>query len=159
MSIALTSNRGEKWEAFREQILDLDGFACRRCGKRQADGAVLQVHHTIYFPGRMPWDYPPSSCETLCKGCHAEQHGIIKPQTGWELLGWDDAGDLCEHCENCGTEIRVDIHEISPSQFRIHMNWRAGKRGFETLVDAKKAAFAAISDGSVVRYFAKHPTQ
>ena len=226
MSIALTSNRGEKWEAFREQILDLDGFACRRCGKRQADGAVLQVHHTIYFPGRMPWDYPPSSCETLCKGCHAEQHGIIKPQTGWELLGWDDAGDLCEHCENCGTEIRyvfriwhpnweplavgeiccdnltcpelasnfmeskkryesrlarflsssrwrmhsgiasirqtkirVDIHEISPSQFRIHMNWRAGKRGFETLVDAKKAAFAAISDGSVARYFAKHPTQ
>ncbi len=65
MSIALTSYRGEKWEAFREQILDLDGFACRRCGKRQADGAVLQVHHTIYFPGRMPWDYPPSSCETL----------------------------------------------------------------------------------------------
>src|SRR5438067_10602674 len=57
------------------------------------------------------------------------------------------------------TKIRVDIHEISPSQFRIHMNWRAGKRGFETLVDAKKAALAAISDGSVARYFAKHPTQ
>jgi hypothetical protein len=226
LPVVLPLYRSEKWGSFREQILDLDGYSCRRCGKRQAGGAILQVHHTVYLAGHLPWDYPPSSCETLCKGCHAAQHGKIRPQTGWELLGWDDSDDLCEHCENCGTEIRyvfhiwhlnweplavgeiccdhltcselasnflesqkryesrlarfldsprwrvefgiasirqnkirVDIHEVSPSGFRIYMNWRAGKRVFETLVDAKRAAFSVISDGSVRRYFEKHPTE
>lgn len=112
--VELKLYRANEWYSFREEIFEIDGYACRRCHKTQADGAILQVHHLAYHPRRLPWEYPPSACEALCKGCHAEQHGIIKPAIGWELLGRDDSGDLCEQCEYCGTDIRYVFHIWHP---------------------------------------------
>ena len=106
--------RATEWYAFREQILELDGHACRRCHRTTADGAILQVHHLAYYPRRLPWEYAPSDCEALCKGCHAEEHGLRKPAVGWEFLGRDDSGDLCEQCEYCGTDIRYVFHIWHP---------------------------------------------
>jgi hypothetical protein len=79
-------------------------------------GVVLQVHHKAYVPGRKPWEYAHDECETLCKGCHAQEHGIIMPQSGWEHMGSDDLGGLDGNCELCGTELRYTylIH---------HRNW------------------------------------
>jgi len=215
--------RVEQWHSFRDGIVALDGHACRRCGKSREQGAILQVHHLEYQAGQAPWDYPPSAVETLCKGCHAAEHGIIRPPIGWEFLGRDDAGDLCEHCEYCGTEIRyifyiwhpnwepmavgeiccdnltgtqlasnfvesqrrfqsrlarflassrwrtdygvvsirqqkirVDIHQVGPSAFRIHMNYLPGRQVFSTLEDAKIAAFRVIEDGRASEYLKKH---
>jgi len=95
-----------QWFTFRAEVIELDDNRCRHCGRSAADGAILQVHHKLYVPRRLPWEYPYTDCETLCKGCHASEHGIIRPSFGWHLLGDDDLGDHTESCEACQTEIR-----------------------------------------------------
>lgn len=62
----------------------------------------------------MPWDYPPLYCETLCPGCHAADHGIVPPKTGWTLFYSEDLGGLTGSCEFCGTGIRYVFHVHHP---------------------------------------------
>lgn len=113
---AMTAARN--WREFREEVIELDGRACVRCKKRHADGAVLQVHHKRYIAGRRPWQYVYSDCETLCKGCHAAEHGHIPPPVGWQYDGEDDLGDLAGSCEYCGTALRYVF-------FISHPKWPA----------------------------------
>jgi len=94
-----------EWKKFRDELIELDGYKCRECGRNKEE-VVLQVHHKTYIKGRLPWEYPLSECETLCRGCHSAIHGITKPQIGWEFIGQDDLGDLNGTCENCGATIR-----------------------------------------------------
>nr|VFK49489.1 MAG: hypothetical protein BECKTC1821D_GA0114238_10796 [Candidatus Kentron sp. TC] len=98
--------RSNRWIEFREELIELDGGACVRCGRRRDDGAVLQVHHKEYLKGKAPWEYPFGFFETLCRRCHAEEHGKIRPESGWEYVGEDDLGGLYGNCERCATEIR-----------------------------------------------------
>jgi hypothetical protein len=99
-------NRPE-WRAFRTEVIRLHNGACNRCQRGPDDGVTLQVHHNIYIPKHLPWQYPYEACEALCKGCHAEEHGKIMPQSGWEHFGdYDDLGGLDGECELCGTAIR-----------------------------------------------------
>lgn len=98
--------RSAEWSAFRRQVILLDGGACNRCGVLESSGAVLQVHHKQYFAGRLPWQYPFQLCEALCKGCHAAEHDILPPRSGWEFIGCDDLDDLSGSCEYCGESIR-----------------------------------------------------
>jgi hypothetical protein len=65
----------------------------------------------------MPWEYPHDACETLCRGCHAAEHGRIPPLTGWTFADGDDLGDLSGNCEYCGEPIRY-VHLV------IHPRWR-----------------------------------
>lgn len=104
-----------EWVRFREEVIKLDGGRCVRCYRSREDGVVLQVHHTGYVHGRKPWEYGHTECETLCKGCHAAEHGIITPKSGWMLLGSDDLGDLCGNCEYCGTQLRYTYAVIHPA--------------------------------------------
>jgi hypothetical protein len=105
-----------KWEKFRNEVIELDDCRCVRCGKSRDEGAVLQVHHKYYEPGRDYWDYPLSACETLCSGCHAKEHGIISPDTGWGFLSDHDLGSCCGICDYCGSSLR--------RSFAIrHPNW------------------------------------
>jgi hypothetical protein len=98
--------RNKNWREFRNEIIELDGGACSVCKKTAEDGVVLQVHHKEYVKGTLPWEYPYDLCETLCKGCHAIQHGRIPPNFDWEYIGYDDLGGLDGNCEYCGTDIR-----------------------------------------------------
>jgi hypothetical protein len=93
------------WVNFRESVIELDGNRCTSCGKSREE-VVLQVHHRKYIPNRKPWEYAPSECKTLCKGCHAMEHGIIMPKFGWEYIGDEDLGDLIGVCDNCGSSLR-----------------------------------------------------
>lgn len=95
-----------EWKAFRDEVIELDGGRCRSCRRGVVDGVILQVHHKQYFAKKLPWNYRYSDCETLCKGCHAAVHGIIRPKVGWDYVGEEDLGDLCGTCEYCQTEIR-----------------------------------------------------
>ena len=49
---------------------------CQSC----MSGHNLQVHHKKYIPGRMAWEYftlwEKSHLITLCRKCHAAEHGI-----------------------------------------------------------------------------------
>lgn len=109
--------RHAEWVKFRSEVIKLHNGMCARCGRSSEDGAILQAHHANgYVKGRNPWEYDHSECEALCKGCHAEEHGKIMPQSGWEVVGCDDLGDVMENCELCGTDIRY-IYAIT------HANW------------------------------------
>jgi hypothetical protein len=96
----------EEWRKFRKEVIELDGGVCTSCKRGPLEGAVLQIHHKSYIQGKLPWEYPYELCETLCKGCHAAEHGIVSPFIGWRCVGHEDLGDLSGNCELCGNEIR-----------------------------------------------------
>lgn len=98
--------RRKEWNEFRLEVIRLDGGICVRCGRSPGEGAILQVHHLQYLPGRLPWQYPHNLCEALCKRCHAEEHGMVPPASGWTLIGYDDLEDLIGVCELCQTSLR-----------------------------------------------------
>lgn len=93
------------WKEFRQSVIELDGNACRECG-RSGDGVVLQVHHKRYRKGRKPWEYGTEDCITLCKYCHAVEHGHKIPINGWVLWYQDDLGSVSGSCEFCDRDIR-----------------------------------------------------
>lgn len=98
--------RSASWRQFRGEVLRLDGYACKQCGRQRKDGVHLHVHHKRYLAGHKPWEYPHDLCDTLCSGCHAAEHGLIPPKYGWTFVGHDDLGELSGECEKCGTAIR-----------------------------------------------------
>jgi len=106
----------EKWLAFSEKVKRRDG-KCLQCN-RGPEEVTLQIHHNIYIPGKAPWNYAISDCLTLCKGCHAKEHGLVEPDRGWSLLSIDDLGGLDGTCERkgCGAEIRYE-------HLTYHPNW------------------------------------
>ena len=103
-----------QWQAFRREVIELDGGRCRQCGRQEPD-VVLQVHHKIYIAERAPWQYDYHDCETLCKGCHAAEHGIIPPKSGWKYLGYEDLGNVSASCELCGSNFRYQFFVYHPS--------------------------------------------
>lgn len=107
--------RNPEWLAFREEVLNIDGGRCRCCNRSEDDGVVLQVHHLQYHKGTPIWEYPLKDCLTLCKGCHAKQHGLIRPRSGWHLVYQEDLEDLIGTCEKCGTTIRHAFRIDHPS--------------------------------------------
>lgn len=98
----------QEWKDFRDNVIESDGFKCTCCGRGQNE-VVLQVHHKIYISGKFPWEYGAEKCVTLCKGCHAAEHGIIQPKVGWTFIGEEDYGEFDSTCENsgCGATIRL----------------------------------------------------
>lgn len=107
----------KKWHEFSKAIIFRDNNKCLKC-EREAPEVVLQTHHTVYKHGLEPWEYPYSDCITLCKGCHAREHNLVEPQSGWILISIDDLGGLDGICERkgCGTEIRYE-------HLTYHPNW------------------------------------
>jgi hypothetical protein len=96
----------KEWLRYREACLKNAGYACERCLRTDV---ILQVHHPEYVSGKQPWEYPIEFSEVLCRRCHAEIHGIIKPSGGWTILYSDlDNNEPSDPiaCENCGEEIR-----------------------------------------------------
>jgi hypothetical protein len=56
-----------RWQKKRLEIMQRDGFKCRKCGANQL---TLNVHHVIYAYGVEPWKYPDMAFLTLCEPCH-----------------------------------------------------------------------------------------
>lgn len=131
--------RNSQWLNFRNEVIEIDGETCLHCGKKKSEGAILQVHHKVYRTGLRPWEYSLKDCETVCKGCHAELHGKIKPKTGWEYIAEEDLGDLVGECNHCGNSLRY-LFTI------FHENWgclEVGTYCCDTLTESESAsAFA-----------------
>jgi len=107
----------EKWHEFSHKVNKRDDYKCLQCGRNETE-VILQVHHERYIPNKAPWEYALSDCITLCKGCHARQHGLIELDRGWSLISIDDLGDLDGICERngCGSKIRYE-------HLTYHPNW------------------------------------
>lgn len=56
-----------RWQRKRLEILERDGWKCRRCGEKTK---TLHVHHVAYLRGKAPWGHPDTGMLTLCHGCH-----------------------------------------------------------------------------------------
>jgi 5-methylcytosine-specific restriction endonuclease McrA len=68
--------RDPRWQKKRLQIMERDGFACRKCS---ATTKTLNVHHGLYYGyGQPPWEYPAATLFTLCEDCHVEEEAHKK---------------------------------------------------------------------------------
>ena len=109
MKVSRKQWQNKSWFKFSERVKSRDNHTCIQCN-RNSNEVILQVHHEIYIEGKLPWEYSLSDCRTLCKGCHAKEHGLIEPDKGWSLLAINDLGNLYGVCErlNCGKNIRYE---------------------------------------------------
>lgn len=62
--------RDPRWQRKRLTIMERDRFVCCRCG---AGHLTLNVHHTFYQKGVLPWQYPDHSLLTFCEPCHVKE--------------------------------------------------------------------------------------
>ena len=64
----------KRWKEFRMKVMSERGNKCECCGGTD----VLQIHHTFYMSGKMPWEYDIKDMRVLCKKCHQRIHNIIQ---------------------------------------------------------------------------------
>lgn len=64
----------KRWKEFRLKVLSERGNKCECCGGTD----ILQIHHTFYISGKMPWEYDIKDMRVLCKECHQRIHNIIQ---------------------------------------------------------------------------------
>ena len=63
----------KRWKEFRLKVLSERGNKCEFCGGTD----VLQIHHTFYIRGKMPWEYDIKDMRVLCRTCHQKIHHLI----------------------------------------------------------------------------------
>lgn len=63
--------RDPRWQRMRLEVMEKAGFRCVECGDEKT---TLNVHHTYYRKGRMPWEYDWETLRCLCEPCHMKQH-------------------------------------------------------------------------------------
>ena len=63
----------KRWKEFRLKVMSERGGKCECCGGTD----ILQIHHTFYISGKMPWEYDIKDMRVLCKKCHQRIHNII----------------------------------------------------------------------------------
>lgn len=63
----------KRWKEFRLKVMSERGNKCECCGETH----ILQIHHTFYISGKMPWEYNIDDMRVLCKKCHQRIHNII----------------------------------------------------------------------------------
>lgn len=64
-----------EWQKKRLKIMERDGFKCWGCGNKEK---TLNIHHRVYIPGRLPWEYMDHILITLCDECHNLSHDMLK---------------------------------------------------------------------------------
>ena len=62
----------KRWKEFRLKVLSERGNKCECCGGTD----ILQIHHTFYIRGKMPWEYDINDMRVLCRTCHQRIHNI-----------------------------------------------------------------------------------
>lgn len=62
--------KSPKWINKRNLIKNRDCHKCVKCGSKKQ----LEVHHTYYLSGKMPWEVPDECLVTLCRVCHRKEH-------------------------------------------------------------------------------------
>ena len=60
----------KRWKEFRLKVMSERGNRCECCGGTH----ILQIHHTFYISGKMPWEYDIKDMRVLCIMCHQKIH-------------------------------------------------------------------------------------
>ena len=64
--------KDERWKLFRLRVMSERGRSCEYCGSTE----TIQIHHTKYVKGRLPWEYDIKDMRVVCKRCHQRIHNI-----------------------------------------------------------------------------------
>lgn len=64
--------KDKRWKEFRLKVMSERSDKCECCGGTH----ILQIHHTFYISGKMPWEYDIDDMRVLCKKCHQRIHNI-----------------------------------------------------------------------------------
>ncbi len=88
-------NRGPAWRTLAEKIRERDGYACRRCGKTQAENKRrLDVDHIVPWRAfdRVEDANDPYNLASLCATCHRHKTAKIERAflNGDCLVQWQD---------------------------------------------------------------------
>ncbi|MCA6440867.1 MAG: hypothetical protein IM598_12060 [Chitinophagaceae bacterium] len=43
---------------------------------KEVGRVIIQVHHTLYFWNRLPWEYQSIHLKVLCDACHKQEHQV-----------------------------------------------------------------------------------
>ena len=92
-----------KWRQKRIEILEMDNYMCRRCGKRKANN----VHHRYYENNKNPWDYDNSVLISLCAYCHSIEHKY-KPLTHFTIIKDIDKETINLPIDFAKKRVRID---------------------------------------------------
>lgn len=65
--------KDERWKLFRLKVMSERGCSCEYCGSTE----TIQIHHTKYVKGRLPWEYEINDMRVLCRICHQRIHHLI----------------------------------------------------------------------------------
>lgn len=83
-----------RWQRKRLEVMNRDNWTCQRCGDSTTQ---LEIHHTQYWEGKKPWEYPDDMLVTVCRNCHENERHRPKYEkhliTAFESWGFL-AGDL-----------------------------------------------------------------
>lgn len=60
----------KRWKEFRLKVMSERGNKGECCGGTH----ILQIHHTFYISGKMPWEYDVNDMRVLCRMCHQKVH-------------------------------------------------------------------------------------
>jgi len=71
-----------RWQRKRLGVLERAGWKCQWCG---TDKVNLQIHHSYYTRGAMPWEYPDEALYCLCDDCHERAEA-------WKAEGYRELG-------------------------------------------------------------------
>ncbi len=105
--------RDPRWQKKRLEIMQRDGFQCTSCGD---DSTTLNVHHSVYQKGAMPWEYEDHFLTTLCELCHANVETYKL-----DVLVWMGGNlDLWNELHNLLLEARGDIVALVACTEMLH---------------------------------------
>ena len=65
--------KDERWKLFRLRVMSERGCSCEYCGSTE----TIQIHHTKYVKGRLPWEYDIKDMRVVCRTCHQKIHHLI----------------------------------------------------------------------------------
>ena len=127
----LNEYKDPRWQKKRLEILDRDGWKCRKC---QSEEKTLHVHHWLYIKGREIWEYDDGLLTTLCEDCHKEykNNGFITKyysslnaiieQTIDDSIQLDDILFLLSECFGLTKQIKIDIINYAKKKFYDEIN-------------------------------------
>lgn len=107
----------KEWWSKCNQILSRDRFTCRDCrniGFHNGGSFIkkynasdlplngLNIHHTYYIKGYMPWEYDSGALVTLCTNCHKKRHqNSSVPYYNHEMMLIGNL-NVCDRCGGSG---------------------------------------------------------
>lgn len=107
--------RDPQWQKKRLEIMERDSFTCQRCS---SSDKTLNVHHSFYEKGKLPWEYPAYSLHTLCEDCHEvvqEQMTILHRAIG--LLTFEQMEEITGYAY--GLSVMDTMQNNTPSTVHV----------------------------------------